>query len=95
MYLKYGNYQHAANEASVVISKQQVFSEAGIVRGLRERWDIQGMLQAADQTALTAAIDALTAAYSVQAQDVGFYLDNGQPTSHRITSAATNGGVRV
>ena len=33
MYLKYGNYQHAANEASVVISKQRVFSEAGIVRG--------------------------------------------------------------
>jgi len=95
MYLKYGNYQHAANEASVVISKQQVFSEAGIVRGLRERWDIQGMLQAADQAALTAAIDALTAAYAIQAQDVGFYLDNGQPTSHRITSAATNGGVRV
>ena len=95
MYLKYGNYQHAANEASVVISKQQVFSEAGIVRGLSERWDIQGMLQAADQTALTVAIDELCAAYAIAAQDVGFYFDNGQPTSHRITSADTNGGVRV
>lgn len=95
MYLKYGNYQHAANEASVVISKQQVFSEAGIVRGLRERWDIQGMLEAADQGALTAAIDELSAAYATGAQDVGFYFDGGQPTSHRIISANTNGGVRV
>lgn len=95
MYLKYGNYQHAAGEASVVISKQQLFSDAGIARGVRERWDIQGMLQAADQAALTAAIDELRAAYAIQAQDVGFYRDNGQPTSHRIVSAETNGGVRV
>lgn len=95
MYLKYGNYQHAANEASLVISKETVFSEAGTARGLRERWHIQGRLQAAEQAALTAAIGALQAAYAIQAQDVGFYFDDGQPTSHRIVSAATNGGVRV
>jgi hypothetical protein len=95
MYLKYGSYQHAANEASVVISKDTVFSEAGTARGLRERWNIQGRLQADDQAALTAAIGALEAAYAVQAQDVGFYVDDGQPTSHRIESAATLGGVRV
>jgi hypothetical protein len=95
MYLKYGNYQHPANEASVVITKESVFTETGIVRGLRERWNIQGRLQAADPAALTAAIDALGAAYAIQAQDVGFYFDNGQLTSHYITSSATNGGVRV
>jgi hypothetical protein len=95
MYLKYGNYQHAANEASVVISKQAIYSEAGLQRGLRERWEIAGRLQAGDPGGVTAAIDALTAAYAVGAQDVGFYLDNGEPTSHRITSAQTNGGVRV
>lgn len=95
MYLKYGNYQHAANEASVVISKQRVFTEAGMVRGLRERWDIQGLLEAADQATLSTAIDQLAAAYAIQAQDVGFYFDSGQPSSHRITSALTNGGVRV
>ncbi len=52
-------------------------------------------MQAADQSALSAAIDALTAAYALQAQDVGFYFDNGAPTSHTIRSADTNGGVRV
>jgi hypothetical protein len=95
MYLKYGNYQHAANEVSVVISKQGIFTEAGIAQGVRERWDIQGRLQMPDQASLSAAIDALAAAYAVQAQDIGFYFDNGQPSSHRVATAATNGGVRV
>jgi hypothetical protein len=95
MYLKYGTYQHAAGEASVVISKQGIFSEAGLPRGIRERWDIQGRLQAASQAALTAAINALSAAYAVQGLNVGFYFDDGSPTSHQITSANTNGGVRV
>lgn len=95
MYLKYGNYQHAANEASVVITKQALFSEAGLPRGTLERWSIQGQLHAADGAGLTVAIGSLQAAYAIQGQDVGFYFDDGQPTSHRIQSAATNGGVRV
>jgi len=95
MYLRYGNYQHAVGEASVTISRHGLFSEAGLPRGVRERWDVQGRLQANDQGALTAAIQALVAAYSVQGQDVGFYFDGGQPSGHHITSAATNSGVRV
>ncbi len=95
MYLKYGTYRHADNEVSVAISKDGLFSQAGIASGVRERWTIQGRLQAADQASLTAAIDALAAAYSVQAQNLGFYLDDDSPTSHAIVSAATNGGVRV
>ncbi len=95
MFLKYGNYQHADNEASVVISKEGLFTSAGMPQGVRERWTINGRLQASSQAQLTATIAALAAAYSVQGQDVAFYLDNGQPTSHAIPSAATNGGVRV
>ncbi len=95
MYLKYGNYQHAANEVSVVISKQGLFSEAGIARGVRERWDIQGRLQAGDQASLSAAMDALAAAYAIQGQDVGFYFDDGAASSHRIVSRNADGGVRV
>jgi hypothetical protein len=95
MYLKYGNYQHAANEAAVTITRQAIFSDAGLQRGVRERWEIEGRLQAGDPASVTAALDALAAAYSIQAQDVGFYLDSGEPTSHRIISAQTNGGVRV
>lgn len=95
MYLKYGNYQHAVGEVSVVISKQGLFTETGIARGVRERWDIAGQLHAADPAALTTAINAMAAAYAVQGQDVGFYFEGGQPSSHFIDSSATNGGVRV
>jgi hypothetical protein len=95
MYLKYGNYRHADNEASVAISKEGLFTPGGIARGVRERWTIQGRLQAADQAGLTAAIDAITAAYSVQGQDVAFYRDDDQPTSHAILGSQTNGKVRV
>jgi hypothetical protein len=62
---------------------------------VRERWDIQGRLQAADQATLSAAITALETAYSVPGQDVGFYFDDGAPTTHLIRSADTIGGVRV
>lgn len=95
MYLKYGDYQHASGEVSVVISKQGIFADAAILRGVRERWDLQGRLQAESPAALTTALEELAAAYAVQGQDVGFYFDDGTPSSHQITSAATNGGVRV
>jgi hypothetical protein len=95
MYLKYGNYQHAAGEVSVTISRQGLFGEGGMPRGVRERWDVQGRLQAADQASLHQALGALVAAYGVQGQDVGFFFDNGQPSSHQIVSSATLGGVRV
>jgi hypothetical protein len=95
MYLKYGNYRHADNEASVSISKNAIFTPGGLMRGTRERWSISGRLQAANQVSLTAAINALCAAYELQNQDVAFYTDGNQLTSHAIDSSATNGGVRV
>ena len=95
MYLKYGAYRHADNEVSVAISKEGLFTQAGIARGTRERWTVAGRLQATDQASLTTAINTLAAAYSIQGQDLALYRDNDQPTSHAITSAATNGGVRV
>src|ERR1700754_756758 len=95
MYLKYGDYQHASGEVSIVITKQGIFADAGILRGVRERWDLQGRLQAESPAALSTALEELAAAYSVQGQDVGFYFDDDTPSTHQITSAATNGGVRV
>lgn len=95
MYLQYGSYQHASGEVSVVISKQGLFTDAGMSRAVRERWEIQGQLHAATPAAVSTAIDALVAAYAVQGQDLGFYFDDGQPSSHAIDSSATNGGVRV
>jgi hypothetical protein len=95
MFLKYGDYQHASGEVSVVITKQGIFADAAILRGVRERWDLQGRLQAESPAALSTALEELAAAYAFQGQDVGFYFDDGTPSSHQITSSATNGGVRV
>lgn len=96
MILKYGTYAHALAEAALVIRKQAVFNDAQVIRAVRERWDIDGLLQRADQPALTAAIHELLAAYSVQGQDAALYLDDGTTlTSHWLQSAAAIGGVRV
>ena len=57
MYLKYGDYQHASGEVSVVINKQGIFADAGILRGVRERWDLQGRLQAESPAALSTALE--------------------------------------
>lgn len=95
MYLQYGNYQHAANEASVGITRQGVWSDAGILTGWREQWRISGFLQAADQESLTIAILALVQAYSIQGQDLGLYLDSGLLSSHYLLSAGTKAGTRV
>ncbi len=46
MYLKYGSYHHADNEASVAISKDGLFARGGMSYGVRERWTISGRLQA-------------------------------------------------
>lgn len=96
MILKYGAYSHANNEASVIVRKTPKFNEGGFAVAMLERWEIAGFLQAANQTALTAAIDSLSAAYAIQGQDLALYLDDGATrTSHAIASAATIGGTRV
>jgi hypothetical protein len=95
MYLKIGSYQHPLNEAALVISKTTLLTSAQIPYAVRNRWDITGYLQAADQPSLTTAIQALEAAYSIQGQDVGLYLDDNTPTAHRLISANCIGGVRI
>lgn len=95
MYLKYGSYQHAANECAVVISREGLFSRDRIPLGFRERWDIQGRLQATSQGAITALIAGLQAAYGRCGQDIGLYFDDGTATAHHLASAATAGGTRV
>lgn len=96
MYLRYGPYTHAKNEPAVQIGKAALFSPRGYRQAVRETWRIVGVLHAADQPALTAAIAALRAAYNVNGLDLGLYLDDGTtPTDHFLSSAASLGGTRV
>ena len=96
MYLKYGAYTHAANDAAVVISRDALLGAAGVPYGYRERWDVSGFLQAETQAELTQAIAALQAAYAVPAQDAALLLSDGvTETAHRLDSSSAIGGVRV
>ena len=96
MILKYGAYAHDQNECAVVISRRPVFSPRGYRQFVRETWHISGVKQATSQSALTAALAELRAAYRVDGLDVGLYLDDGATlTDHFISSSAALGGVRV
>jgi hypothetical protein len=96
MFLRYGPYTHAQNEPAVQIGKVALFSPRGFRQAVRETWRIVGVLQAADQPGLTAAIAALRAAYNVNGLDLGLYLDDGTTlTDHFLTSSAALGGTRV
>src|SRR5262249_20580096 len=76
MFLKYGSYMPAQNDPAVQISKRAVFSPRGFRRAVRETWRIVGVLHAANQPSLTAAIAALRSAYNVNGLDLALYLDD-------------------
>jgi hypothetical protein len=96
MILKYGNYAHALGEATIVIGVQPLFNEQGTRYAERERWEISGFLQASTTTALTAAINAMKAAYALPNQELGLYLGDGHTlSSHYIRPSDTLAGIRV
>lgn len=96
MILRYGSYDHALSEAAVVIEKQTLRGEGGTAYGVRERWEISGVLQADSPAELTAAIDALCAAYRQPADEVSLRQSDGQTaTAHRLRARDALGGIRV
>lgn len=103
MYLKYGDYSHTAGEVTLQgIIREGIGSDEGVVYAIKERWNIEGMLQitdqgtpAANQAEMTTAINALKAAYATNGKDIGFYDDSGNLTAHSIKSSATERGVQV
>jgi hypothetical protein len=101
MFIQYGAYQHQIREATIVVSQQPEF-RSGIEVGLRVRYDVAGRIQIddqgdplANQSAMTAALLSLEAAYAVNGFDFGLYQDDGSPTRHVLLSGATLGGNRV
>jgi len=95
MYLKYGTYQHDSREVGLTIQRRSLVSESGVHYGTRETWNVIGLLQADNQTLLTAKIDALMTAYRYDGSNIGLYLDSGIATSHKILNSDTMGGIRV
>lgn len=96
MYLRYGGYTHALNEASISINKVPVMAATGIRLGYTETWDIQGELFADDITALSTMITELEIAYATDGYDLVLLQNDGVTlTPHRLISAFSQNGVRI
>lgn len=91
MIFRYGSYAHDDGECWVENpNPENIVSSDGLLIGVKVRLIIHGRKHAADPTALTAALQAMEAAYFIQGQDAS--LDG---TVLAITSASTRNGVVV
>lgn len=93
--LRYGSYTHPVGEVEVIITSSAERSDRGLLLGLRERWTIRGFLQAADQDALTTAINSLKSAYSQDDQTLSLIYDTGGTTAHSVVPSNTMGGIKI
>jgi hypothetical protein len=93
MYVKWGDYQHAAGEAEFIYGWQSIFSEDNVLRGELHRVELNGRLQGTDTADLLVKMAALEAAYRLHGKDIGLYYDDN--SIHQILrSADTIGGTR-
>jgi len=96
MYLRYGSYTHALQEARVTITRHPLRDAAGVLYGYRERWLIEGRMVAADAGAISAALTELESAYSIGDLDLVLLLPDGvTESSHHLMSAACIGGTKI
>lgn len=94
MYLQYGNYRHADNEAAYTITSSVVETDDGDPYESTTTWQIAGRLLADTTSALVTALRSLEAAYSVWDRDLAFYDDSGN-VCHSLPTAGSTSGVRV
>lgn len=96
MRLRYGSYYHASDEAFIDHDRSSEIDQSGIVISETEKWTIGGRLEAATQSALTAAMQALETAYSTPGLDLILYENDGiTPSALAIYSANTTGGIII
>lgn len=95
VHLEYGDYVHPSGEVVVVITRRTIRGEDDVATEEVINWQIAGRLEAANQAALTTALQELEAGYAEDGGDIGLYLSDGTPTAHVILSAQTSGGVMV
>lgn len=95
MYLKYGSYSHAANEAEIGITRTPLFNDGGQQWGCKETWRITGLLLGTSASDINTKCAALKAAYIDSGYSLGLYFDDGTLTNHAMDSNLTRGGLRV
>lgn len=94
MYLQYGSYRHAENEAAYTILVNEIENESGQLYTLRHTWNITGQVHAADTAALLVQLRLLEAAYTVWGRDLAFFDDAGR-VCHALPNAGSFTGVKI
>jgi len=96
VYVKYGTFQHAANEANLVSMTQRLlYSNRGEVRTTRKTLSIQAVLIASTQATIKTAIANVESAYGSNGGDFGLYHDDNTVSTHFLDSSASISGTRV
>lgn len=98
MIVQYGSYVHGQNEVAIALATEELRTKSEVLYGFRQRWTLTAFpgLAAGTQAGITAAVNALMAAYSQDGKDLVFFLDDGvTPTAHSLYNANTLGGTHV
>jgi len=95
MYLKYGTYQHALQEAAPAIKKQGLVNEAGELYAIKHTWSITGKLMSTDHSTLLTDIASLEAAYTTSGYDLYLLDDDASTVVASLTSSNTTGGTKI
>jgi hypothetical protein len=97
MFIKYGNFQHPANEATLLRFEQiPRFSHRGERYESLYRFTVEGEFCCLNsQAAIHARISSLIAAYAFDEQDIGLYHDDGTATNHVLLNAPSVSGVKI
>src|SRR5215469_7427108 len=97
MFLAYGSHNHSPGECNISIERHTIENEAKVPIAVLETWTITGLLTSQiGPSDIDQQIAALTAAYSLEDQDLVLYLPDGvTPSATKLLSASTLGGTRV
>lgn len=95
MYFRFGNYAHADGEVNLTTNRENIYDDARRPIGYRERWTLQGQLQASTPALVSAAQNRLDLAYTQKPVTAGLYFTGGTASPHVWNARNTLGGIRV
>ena len=91
MYVGYGAFQFAPEEAGLAVRAEFVRSPRGFKQYQRVRYDIDGELCIeGGQYDITTRLNQIIAAFSTDGGDIGLYHDNGTPSTHFMSTTTNN-----
>ena len=92
--LKYGSYTFPLTPV-ITIRHERIGEAEGAAQGVRETWDMAGMLTGATQAALKTASDALELAFVADGSDLTLFKDDAITVLHQLASASCAHGTQV